>query len=292
MVTSAHGPVVVGISDTEDSTEALDWASSWAAATGRPLRLVHARDNARGDSTFADARSDGTQVAESRRTLFDNAANRVLANHPDVSVTVVESGDTSSVLLAQSQEASVLVVGSRRGAVGWSPAGAIHRSVMRQADCPVVVVRDPPARSGLARRVVLGVDGTLVSRGAAEFAFYYASTFGLPVVVVHCSLERWARGSAVLALLSRSDQHGPTAEERLLVAETIAGLADQYPDVEHRAAHRSGRPADELIDLSRSTQLLVLGARRRRGVLRLLHRSVSSDVAMRAQCPVAVVSAI
>jgi nucleotide-binding universal stress UspA family protein len=167
--------------------------------------------------------------------------------------------------------------------------GSVSHAVTRHAPCPVVVVREPPAQTALGRRVVLGVDGTPASRPGAEFAFRYAAFTGLPIAVVHASWDRLARGSAALSLLSSGDEHGPSDDEQLSIAETLAGLPERYPDVLHHDVHRSTDPAQALIDASKSAMLVVVGAHRRHPVAALLLRSVSASVVEHAHCPVAVV---
>ena len=289
---STRGPVVVGVSDSPDSDRAVDWAAGWASSTGRPLRIVHAVGSVQVHPNTEDFLDAEQKATEPGRVLVDAAARRVVSTHPNLqTATVVEVGDPPSVLLAQDQNASVLVVGSRRDTTRQLLLGSVSHAVSRHATCPVVVVRELRAETALGRRVVLGIDGTAASRPAAEFAFGYADIGRLPVVIVHASWERLARGSAVLALLSRSDEHGPTGDEELSIAETIAGLPERYPDVAHRDVHRSTDPAAALIEASQSAQLVVVGAHHRNPLTALLLRSVSASVVEHAHCPVAVVRA-
>lgn len=286
-----QGAVVVGISDSPDSDRAVDWAATRARDTGRPLTIVHAASGLRVHPNIEDLLAAERAATESGQVLLDAAARRVAGEHPDLRLSVVvEVGDPPSVLLTQARHASALVVGSRRDTTRRTLLGSVSHAVARHATCPVVVVRKPPPPSPLAHRVVVGVDGTAASRPAAEFAFEYATTADHSVVLMHCSWDRLARDSAVLGLLSRSEEHGPTEDEELSIAETIAGLPELYPDVEHRAVHRSSDPATALIDASQSAQLVVVGARHRNPVTALLLRSVSAVVVEHAHCPVAVVN--
>lgn len=237
------------------------------------------------------AEAEGT-AADASRPLVDSAVQRTYGRHPELAATgVVEVGDPASVLLAHSEDASVVVVGARQREGGHHLQRAVSHTVPRHAHCPVVVVPLPPGAGpgALAQRVVVGVDGSAVSRGAAEFAFEYAALTRLPLVVLHGSWERFARGSAVLRLLSRDEEHDITDEERLSIAETIAGLPEAFPDVEFRDVHRSSDPGEALIEASESAQLVVVGARRRSDMMSLLMRSVSTSLVTHAHCPVAVV---
>lgn len=288
--TSTSGPVVVGVSESPESDRAVDWAADHAATARRRLVVVHAAALERVDRDIAQVLRDEQTVAEAAEAVADKAARRAADRHPDLDVvTSVAVGDPPVALLDYSDDASLLVVGSRRGESRHLPMGSVSLAVARHARCPVVVVRGDGVPDEMADRVVLGVDGTPGSRAAAEFAFWYASLHGLGLAIVHGSWERFARGSAVLALLSRGEEHGPTPEEELTVAETIAGLPEVYPDVRHHAVHRSADPATALVETSASARLVVVGSRRLGALASIAMRSVSTSLVEHALCPVAVV---
>ena len=270
----------------------MDWGADFAAASHRPLLLVHTVGHGEVRPSAEDVAETEQAAAEAGRPVVDAAIRRVSARHPDLTVSgAVEVGDPPSVLLAHASGAAAVVVGSRRDGGGHRLHGSVSLAVARQAGCPAVVVRpsgeSEPGRLG--ERVVLGVDGTPASRAAAEFAFAYADLNTLPLVILHGSWERLARGSAVLRLLGGNEEHGPTDEERLTIAETIAGLPERFPDVEFRDTHRSTDPAKALIEASESSRLVVVGARHHGAVGSLLLRSVSTSLVEHAHCPVAVV---
>jgi nucleotide-binding universal stress UspA family protein len=288
-----RGPVVVGVSGSPESDRAVDWGADFAAASHRPLLLVHTVGHGEVRPSAEDVAETEQAAAEAGRPVVDAALRRAAARQPDLSVSgAVEVGDPPSVLLAHTSRATAVVVGSRGGGAGHL-LGSVSLAVARQARCPAVVVR--PSGEGdpgrLGERVVLGVDGSPGSRAAAEFAFAYADLTGLPLVVLHGSWERLARGSAVLRLLGGTEEHGPTEEERLTIAETVAGLPERFPDVEVRDAHRSTDPAKALIEASESARLVVVGGRHHGLAGSLLLRSVGTSLVEHAHCPVAVVHA-
>lgn len=281
---------MVGVSGSLESDAAVDWAADFAATSHRDLVVVHTVAYVEARRTAEGVVEDEGAATEAGRPLVAAATERATGHHPGLTASgVVEVGDPASVLLAHAATASVLVVGARQ-----REAGRLHRStshtVARHAPCPVVVVPVAPDGPGaLGQRVVVGVDGSPASRGAAEFAFEYASLADLPVAVLHGSWERFARGSAVLRLLSRDEEHDSTEEERLTIAETIAGLPEAYPDVEFHDVHRSTDPGEALIEASESARLVVVGARHHGDALSLVLRSVSTSLVAHAHCPVAVV---
>ena len=78
-------------------------------------------------------------------------------------------------------------------------------------------------------------------------------------------------------------------EEERLVAETVSGLSEKYPDVVVTEVYRRGDPVRQLVQASAEASLVVVGSRGRRLLSSTLLGSVSRAVVERAGCPVAVV---
>lgn len=88
--------------------------------------------------------------------------------------------------------------------------------------------------------VLVGVDGTEGSREVPEFAYRIAAFRGLPLTVLHCCedaalLEGIPQGLAAETQLE---------EQRLLVAESVAGIGEKFPEVRVRTELAHG-PADD-----------------------------------------------
>lgn len=290
---AALGPVVVGVSGSPDSNRAVDWAADYAALTHRRLLAVHG-------TGFVGVRPNAHDLIEAERValeagrmIVDEAAERAKRRHPDLDATgVVDVGEPTNILFEEGRDAALLVVGARRSESFRRLFGSVSLAVTRHAACPLVVVRggETGRRTPPVEHVVLGLDGTTTSRNAARFAFGYAALTRLPLVIVHGSWDRLARGSSVLGLLG-TQERGLTVEEELSIAETIAGLPEEYPDVEFREMHRTTDPAEALVEASGSAALVVVGTRELRGAKAVLLRSVSTSLVEHAQCPVAVVRA-
>ena len=289
----ALGPVVVGVNGSSSSDNAVDWASDFASMTGRRLLAVHATGFVGGPN--AEDLLEAERVAlEAGRLITGAAVERALRRHPDLVVTgVSDVGDPPSVLLEHGLGAALLVVGPRREEAFKRLFGSVSLSVTRHATCPMVVVRprDRQRPAALSEHIVLGVDGTATSKDAARFAFEYASLTGLPLVILYGSWERLSRGSSVMAVLASGGERGLTEEEELTIAETIAGLPEEYPEVVFHEIHRSTDPAEALIDASETAQLVVVGARKMGAARAMVLRSVSTALVEHAHCPVAVVHA-
>lgn len=221
------------------------------------------------------------------------AADRARELEPRVSVhTKVTLGDPPHVLTEAAESASLVVVGAR----GRSPAaalllGSVSLSLITRVRCPVVVVRAGTDLSGdEVRAVVVGVDGTRASKTAVEFAFRQASYDGVPLIVAHATWDPLPFSAAMEQAQTQAEKEDLLEREELLVAETIAGLSEKYPDVMVDQVYRNGDPAKILADLSLDASLVVVGSRGHRGPITTLIGSVGRRLVEHAQCPVAIVS--
>ena len=137
-----RGPVVVGVDDSDESLAAIAWAADEAGRRGVPLVAVHAWRAWPwlSESLVGWSVSDADMGAGLEQMVRDLVApyvsegqaveTRVTVGHP--AVKLIEASDT----------ASLVVVGTRgRGGLRGLLLGSTSREVMRQARCPVLVVR-------------------------------------------------------------------------------------------------------------------------------------------------------
>ena len=136
--------------------------------------------------------------------------------------------------------------------------------------------------------IVVGVDGSGHSRKALERAANEAAVHHVPltVLVIHQAV-RDVYGSASHyvddAALTEKAKEAAKAE----TDQVLAALGSQPASVTVTAVH--GLPADELVKASEGADMIVLGRRGMGGFARLLMGSVTSQVALHAQCPVLIV---
>lgn len=182
----------------------------------------------------------------------------------------------------------MVVLGSR-GLGGFSGMliGSVAVQVSSHAHCPVVVV--PPEvlpTTPAKRKVVVGVDGSKLSAKALDFAFEQAELIGARVVAVHTWNNLFSTYGQD-ALVFDDEQLRETSEA--LVAESLAGLRADHPDIEVDVELVTGKAARAILHLADGADLVVVGSRGRGGFTGLLLGSTSQQVLHHAHCPVAVI---
>jgi nucleotide-binding universal stress UspA family protein len=287
-VDSTPGTIVVGIDGSPSSREALIWAAEQALAEHRPVTLAAAVGVATavwpGGSTALPLEYREALQAEARAAVADARAE--LKSHaPELEVhRVIELADPRSLLLELSESASMIVVGSRgRGPVRSLLLGSVGVALTRHAACPVVVHR--PTRRGIVRNgIVVGADATADSLPVLEFAYRQASVRDLPLQVLHCFWDA----------LAAADADHPAGgleyeEEKAMLAESLAGLGEKYPDVRVHTELAHGGPARALVTAGERMDLVVVGGHPVPLAQRIMFDSVPVAVVEHAMCPVAVV---
>ncbi|WP_170286222.1 universal stress protein [Nocardioides rubriscoriae] len=279
------GSIAVGVDDSLHSDRALDWAADIAAAEHRTLAVVHSESPMGplyGVSSGMLATDWPDLLASSRRAhaqVVARAVARARHRRPALDVRdVVDEVDPRVHLVTDSEHAHLMVLGTRgRGPVASLVLGSVSGTLVRSASCPVVVVRDlPDEADGLERReIVIAVDGTADSLPVLEFGFDLASHVGRPVRVIHLL---WTNLTVEAGVRSR-----------VLLAETVAGLGEKFPDVTWTSTVLAGPLADTIVDAMHDAALMVVGRHRTRTLDRLLYRSTATTVLEHAPCPVAVV---
>ncbi len=265
----AVGSIVVGLDGSEHAERALTWAVGQARVTRRPLALVHCAQHSEPPGLLTDAARTAAYLDEDL----------------DISVHRIED-DPRDVLVELSLDAALLVLGSRgRGVVRSALLGSVSASVAGQAVCPVVVCR--PAHEAETDRVVVGADGNPCSRPVLEFAFAQASLRGWPLTVMHCFWDVTAATAGPGPVVAKADDG--LDDLRLLLAESVAGLTERYPDVEVTRELARGLVDACLTGTSTGASLLVVGRCEPTLLDRFLHSSCALAVLERADTTVAVV---
>lgn len=272
MTAIPQGSIVVAVDGSKHADRALYWAAEQATRERRPLVVLTA------DGTAAH-RTNAEAVARAR------------AAAPDVEVTgLTAADDPRSTLVDLSRDAHLLVLGSRgRGTIRSMLLGSVSATVSRLSYAPVVVCR-PTDEDHRGKGVLVGADGTEASLGVLEFAFAQASLRGQALTVVHCV---WDVVSAVAGLRNVRVEDvvdlGPEDEAHLLLAESVAGFAEKYPDVPVTLRVTHGLVDEVLGGHTAAWDLVVVGRHPLDSVGRLVTGSIATAVVERAHTNVAVV---
>jgi nucleotide-binding universal stress UspA family protein len=143
--------IVVGVDRSEGAMAALAFAHEEARLRGATLRAVHAWQlgyNGYIDYTgFGGAAlgvgGDISELREASAAALDATVREVLPSSGDVKIEqrVVE-GTAGAVLVDESRNADLLVVGSRgHGGFAQLLLGSVSQQCAQHAACPVVIVR-------------------------------------------------------------------------------------------------------------------------------------------------------
>jgi nucleotide-binding universal stress UspA family protein len=143
--------IIVGIDGSEHSRWALTWAMREAVSHRVPLTVVTVRPAQVRPATGVfwgvhDYAEDGQDLELTQRAVREFAvqvAKDTGETVPDITVNV-ETGDAAEELVRASQDADMLVVGSR-GSGGFASLlmGSVSSQVTHHAACPVVVIPGP-----------------------------------------------------------------------------------------------------------------------------------------------------
>lgn len=281
--------VVVGVDGSERATEAVRWGAAEAARHGVALRLVAAVHGAADRVLRAELVAHHEEVVARRaRAALLEAAAVVDREAPGVEVeSELLIGHPVGVLREESERALVVVIGDRGlSKVEGLLAGSVSVALATHASCPVVVVRG--TRGAVSRPVVVGVDGSPGSQAAVAFAYEAASFRRVGLVAVHT----WWDLVADPVLTPLLDWDAIETDERLLLAERLAGWSEKYPDVAVERVITRGLPAAQLLRRADRAQLVVVGSRGRGELSGLVLGSVSNTLLHRSPCPVVVVRTV
>jgi nucleotide-binding universal stress UspA family protein len=280
-------PVLVGVDGSEAATEALRWAAAEAGRRDAPLRVVHAWvwPLYRVNLGPAEGAPPGAGLQAQAERVLEEASEVAQKVTPGLEVsTALLTGDASTRLIEASHDAQLLVIG-HRGLGGFADLllGSVGVAAAVHSACPVVVVRGDTERSG---PVAVGVDGAEHSRHSIAEAFAIAHQLAAPVLAVH-SFTIPIRQESVLSYRD----HVVAAEEdaRALVEAELAEARAAYPDVRVEIRLGDNPPAKELVLISETARLVVVGPRGSGGFRALFLGSASHALIHHAHCPVLIV---
>ena len=270
-------PIAVGITDSPASNAALLWAAARANRLKCPLAVVNVVD----DRWMAVEVLPYLEVLrESGLALLKEAGEKAMAAEPGLQVTLqLLEGGIGAALGDYSKNASMLVLGTSGRTRGALTDRALQAAAA--AECPVAVIGDG---QDAGRGIVVGVDGSREATQAVAFAAAEADALGeeLTVLYAFTGPNRWIAAG----LPQSSFATHVMEEEQIVLAETEAGLRQDYPDLAVQSVMETVlEPADALVRAAAGARLLVLGSRGKGGFERLILGSTAHAVLSQPPCP-------
>ncbi|MCI3928874.1 universal stress protein [Streptomyces sp. AN091965] len=283
--------LIVGADGSEESLSAVDWAVDEAVRRGAPLRIVYASAWERYEGHKP---SFGTHRGAARTYTEHIPAQAVTRAHtraPALKVTSdVRVEDPVTALVQEAAGAAAVVVGCRgRGELAGLLLGSVSLSTAAHAAAPVIVVRGGRQnRAGGFQRVVVGIDEGDKAEAAVAFALRAAELRGGELRAVHAWRCPAHEAPEPPRAAEPTDFHQVRAETRLEeVLRAVVALGHTAVRVRRDAVEGLARAA--LLDASTTADLLVVGARRRKGHVGMQLGPVNHAVLHHSACPVAVV---
>ncbi|WP_067884814.1 universal stress protein [Nocardia vaccinii] len=283
-------PVVAAVDGSAVSYRGAAWAAVEATLHGCGLLLVTSLVVSTGFGRTPVLTDDDLSWLEVEAERVIAEAYRVARAAAPGEALEISTEVTREPIIARlhqrSRQARMLVVGSRGlGMIRRELLGSVGTAMTRHAQCPVAVVHSSSTDAVSAHRPVLvGVDGTPNSVPAIDIAFEEASLRKVGLVALHAWTD--IAGSDVPLLGWDETVH---ESEGALLAESLAGWSERYPDVPVRRILVRDRPARALVDESENAGLVVVGSHGRGGFTGMLLGSTSATVVQSVDCPVIVV---
>jgi nucleotide-binding universal stress UspA family protein len=282
---------VVGVDGSEQAQVALDWAVEQSRGRDVTLRPVIAWQFPYvgvGPLTGTAVALPADELTAGVTASLEHACERARELAATALDPVVMEGPAAQALLHATEGSSMLILGNRgRGGFTRLLLGSVGHQCATHADVPTVVVPAGTEATPIDR-VIVAVDNSPNSLAALRWACEFASTATtIEVIQMWSPPELGIDGldHRVLADMAES------AERRFRdrVAETLEAFPPQpgSPRFTVRFVHDDARR--RLAEESGGADLLVVGARGRRGLTGAVLGSVSTWLLHHSLCPVAIV---
>jgi len=281
--------ILIGVDGSERSEDAVAFGRTLALASGAPVVLATAH---RLDPLRPGPEAHETRLLEDADRTLTRLADG-LDDVADVKLRPLVVNASAAHALqetADEEGAGIIVVGSSHtGRLGRVLPGSTAERLLHGAPCPVAVVPLGFAAHGTPAHSVVGCayrsteDGAAALGAAEELAL--ALSASLRVMQV---LEPLAGlyGSGEMPVNVPEVNASIYADAERALTERVAHLSSR---LDAEGTLHSGRPAEVLIALSETVDLLVIGSRGYGPLKAVLLGGVSGQVIRSAACPVIVV---
>ncbi len=282
MTTYPRRPVVVGLDEANDSYEAVRLAAIEARLRRLPLDLVSVFPPVPPELSVAEA---WPPRDEARRRMMQ--ANAIVERMP-AGIEFdgrLEAGRLADILVDRSRWADCVFIGPTVRHAGGGPIAAEHLAAHSAAPVCVVPVHAVPPGGP----IVVGVAGIDGVEPLLRAAFPEAARRGVAVLAVYV----WtAFPNTALGTLDPFDYQPAAAagEADRVLAETLAGWQDKFPDVEvHRRALCGPDAEHGLAAFTGDASMVVVASSSEPGRSAHLLGPVTRRLLHDARCPVLVV---
>lgn len=278
--------ILVGVDSTGGPTAAVDWAVLAAGARHATLRVLNGFSPDQPAFSFG-MDTDDVAIRATREHMLARVAAH--ARNVDDSVTVeTHQSDTypAKMLVLASGTADLVVVGAQGDShLGFSSVGQTALQVASHAQSPVVIVRHGLPDQHLYKVITVGVDLPGDAGDTLEAAFEEAERTDSALTVVHA----WQPRGSADPHLRRSDwsDYAATCEQQIRAA--LQDRRRAHPDVEVTVEVVRGNPTRILAEHSKTSDLLVFGARGSGGFEGLRLGQVARDTITHAHCTLMII---
>lgn len=292
------GPIVCATDLGTTGARAVTLAGRIAAATGRPLRIVHVTGAAPAAHAEGSELSEAERVFRARLETRRNAADKALrtereraeAMGPHAVAELLSGRPWEEVIrYAERHQASMLVIGphaddathTQRGSFSEWVLGSTADRVVRHAPCPVLVgPRGETEDHPLGRsKWLVAVDFSAPSKAAMTLAHELASKCDASPILLH-----------VEPGLTEQNAGEPMrfATEANARKQELEALSEELLGQRHTVHLAFGEPADSVAVAADElgAHLIVMGTRGRTGLAHLLLGSTAERTLRRAHVPV------
>lgn len=268
------------------SDRAFERAVALARQLSAKLTIVHVIDEEL-PTSIADAQADAA-----RQTIQDQLDKISGDSAPSFAVEVVFGRAYSDILeISEKLDAELIVLGIHRdGKVKEMYRGTTAERVIRAGNCPILVVKD--LMTAPYRKIMIGVDFSVYSRRAIEFAVNFVAEGEFHLVHAYdVPFRGFLSGESIRQEMSK--QHQVQFQEMIdnEMAAFLAGLGEKAPKFQRVLQEGMVREVIHQQIRRLNPDLLVIGTHGRTGVAHAFLGSVAEDLLADPPCDVLAVKA-